>query len=347
MFDWATQISRNQLDFSFKFHNRLPGMNKPASFRHFALYGETDQPIAPEFVHIEPISQRSSLHEWTIAPHAHRGIDQLLLLTAGSGILATEGEEAQLEAGTLILLPSGCVHAFRFATDAEGWVLSLASDLLHDPRISGASPGLLSSSGGPGWLRLADFGDKGPDTLMRLEWLLADLAGVLSDDRSGVLPGPVAAQIALVLAIAGQAMQGSGAGAETVPAPRQAQLALRFRQLVELHFRDGWSVADYANRLGATAQTLTRHCRAEIGKAPGEVVLDRILLEAMRKLTYSAAPVSSIAEDLGFADTAYFARFFKARSGSTASRFRRERSWIAKAADLPWLDGGEDRGEGG
>ena len=86
----------------------------------------------------------------------------------------------------------------------------------------------------------------------------------------------------------------------------------------------------YARQLGATAVTLTRATRAVLGRAPGEVVLDRVLLEAMRSLTYSTAPVSQIASDLGCADNAYFARFFRTRSGMTASAFRHERGWFAR-----------------
>jgi AraC family transcriptional activator of pobA len=53
-----------------------------------------------------------------------------------------------------------------------------------------------------------------------------------------------------------------------------------------------------------------------------------VVLEAMRSLTYSTATVSQIADDLGFADAAYFARLFKARTGTTASEFRSEKAWL-------------------
>ena len=300
-------------------------MTRVSTFRHFALYGETERPIAPEFMHIEPISQRSRLHEWTIAPHAHRGIHQLLLVEAGGGILATDGEEAHLEAGSLIFLPGGCVHAFRFAPDAEGWVLSLATELLNDPRISALCEDLRSGTDGARWLRLQ--GETGaPYT--RLSWLMADLAAVLTGDRSGILPNAVVAQIALILAVAAGELAQAGHAAIN---ERNGNVARRYGNLVERHLRDGWAVADYAARLGTTSPTLTRSCRRVLGRAPGEMILDRLLLEAMRRLTYSTASVSQIAGDLGFADTAYFARFFKARCGMTASTFRRQRAWFSGA----------------
>ncbi|MDR3400999.1 MAG: helix-turn-helix domain-containing protein, partial [Chthoniobacter sp.] len=66
--------------------------------------------------------------------------------------------------------------------------------------------------------------------------------------------------------------------------------------------------------------------------APGEVVRDRLLLEAMRSLTYTSAGIGQIAEHLGFADPAYFSRFFKQRVGMTASAFRRDKAWFQTSA---------------
>ena len=301
-------------------------MERPREVSRFSLYGEGNAAIAPEFLHIEPISDRSSRYEWTISPHSHPGIFQLLLLQSGSGVLATDGDEAALRPVTLVALPSGCVHAFRFAPEAEGWVLSIAADLLNDTRIVALFAAGALAGGKPRWLELAKAGRQA----RRLAWLLSDLAGVLAGDRSGPLPNPIAAQLALVLAVAGELL--AGTAGDTRPAEHRADLVRRFRQLVEQHFREGWGVGRYAAALGTTVPTLTRHCRAVARKAPGELALDRVLLEAMRALTYTRASVSQIADDLGFADPAYFARFFKARTGITASVFRKQRAWLGSAA---------------
>lgn len=293
-------------------------MDRQATVSTHALYGEGPGPIAPEFVHIEPISERSSRFEWTIAPHSHPGIFQVLLLQSGGGLLASDGAEARLEPPALVVLPSGCVHAFRFDAGAEGWVLSLAADLPGDPRLAPVFDAAALS--GPRWVACEDGG------AARLGWLLADLAASLAGDRSGPVPGRIAAEIALVLACAREALEAGSTGEG--PGRGRAGLVQRFRQLVEARFRDGWSVAEYARALGASPPTLTRAVRAALGKPPGEVVLDRVLLEAMRCLTYTGAGVAQVADELGFADPAYFARFFKARTGMTATAFRRERAWL-------------------
>lgn len=296
-----------------------------ANIERFALFGEDDRQVLPEFVHIESISQRSRLYDWTITPHAHPGIFQILLLHAGSGILATDGLETRLHPGAMILLPAGCVHAFRFASDAEGAVLSIALDLFNDPRISALCARALQSGGTP---RVA-FLPLDSAAYFRLRWVLDDISTILAQDRSGRLPDSTAARIVLLLTLAEEAcstQQGEALSRRENPRER---LADRFRNLVDAHFRENWTVADYARALGTTRPTLTRACRVTFGKAPAEIVHDRLLLEAMRGLTYSSATVSQIANDLGFTEPAYFARFFKGRTGMTASAFRTNRSWLS------------------
>ncbi|HWU02287.1 MAG TPA: helix-turn-helix domain-containing protein, partial [Novosphingobium sp.] len=161
----------------------------------------------------------------------------------------------------------------------------------------------------------------------RLGWVLADLAAAPAGDGQGAIDPVAMAELALALALVDSLLAGGGQlGGERVS--RHEELVARFRRLVEVHFRQGWAVERYAASLATTAPTLTRACRGVLGRAPGEVVLDRLLLEAMRSLTYTSASVSQIAEALGFADPAYFARFFKARAGVTASAFRADRGWL-------------------
>lgn len=305
----------------------MVAMADPAIFRRYALYGEDNGAIAPEFVHIESISARSTRYAGTIAPHTHPGIFQLLLLERGAGTLTGDGAQRELAPTSLAVLPSGSIHAFHFVPGTEGWVLSIATDLLGGLATAGPPQVHLAALGQATALHIA------PDSppARRLAWLFGEIAGELAEGQGGHLPPLLLATLALLLTqvdtlLASAAEPSPG----PVPAPdRGEQLVRRFRALVDQHYRAGWPVRRYAAALGTTTPTLTRACRRSLGRAPGEVVLDRVLLEAMRALTYSSSAVSEIAHDLGFSDPAYFARFFKQRTGATASRFRRERLWLA------------------
>lgn len=47
------------------------------------------------------------------ALHAHEGMDKVYQVLAGTGLFLLEGREAPMEAGTLLVAPSGVPHGIR------------------------------------------------------------------------------------------------------------------------------------------------------------------------------------------------------------------------------------------
>ncbi|MEZ5685866.1 MAG: AraC family transcriptional regulator [Paracoccaceae bacterium] len=101
------------------------------------------------------------------------------------------------------------------------------------------------------------------------------------------------------------------------------RLVARYTALLERDFRSGHGVADFAAELGVTPTHLTRVCRQSCGRGASELLQERRLYEARRLLSETRAPIKQIAETLGFASAAYFARAFQHKTGKTPSAFRR------------------------
>lgn len=302
-------------------------MNDRANLQRYSLYGENLVDIAPEFLHIEPISTRSRLYDWSILPHTHPGIHQLLLLERGSGLLVADGVEAELAPCCLVAIPSHRVHGFRFDAASEGWICSFATELLHDRRLNAfGGPGAFGRRG----TSIASI-EPGSRNLARLQWVFGEIAEDLGKHPRRNMRHRLLAQLSLLLVLADELLDKS---AHMQALGRKDGLALSFCELVDARYEQGWSVADLARELGTTAPTLNRACRAVLNKPPGAVVHDRLLLEAMRHLTYTSASISQISGNLGFNDPAYFARFFRTKTGMTATRFRKERVWLADT-DMP------------
>lgn len=97
-----------------------------------------------------------------------------------------------------------------------------------------------------------------------------------------------------------------------------------FSRLVEIHFREKHSVADYADLLAMAPKTLSNKFHKLKLNQPNEIIKDRIILEAKRLLTYSAMNVKEIAYDLGYEDPAYFNRLFASKTGDTPNAFRKK-----------------------
>jgi AraC family transcriptional activator of pobA len=303
------------------------------SFGRFALFGDASVAVAPEFLHIEAISTRSSRHEWTIAAHTHPGIFQLLLLQSGSGVLVADQTTVALVPTALVALPSGSIHAFAFEEGAEGWVLSLATPLVGDLALVNRAPG--RGIAALGSARAASGITNSQSR--RLDWLMGEIAADFADHGAVHLSDVRLAMLTMLLAQCDEMLlQPQGKPAPSIGPPigtqaRHERLVQRFRAAVEAHFCAGWGLSRYAALLGTSTPTLTRACHSVLGRAPGEVVAARVQLEALRLLTYSALSISQIADQLGFADPAYFARFFKSRTGQTARAFREERAWLQTA----------------
>lgn len=90
----------------------------------------------------------------------------------------------------------------------------------------------------------------------------------------------------------------------------ESKLFKDFSLLVEQNFKKLHSVTDYANRLGVSPKSLTKHFQKKAFEKPSEFIKNRIILEAKRQLIYSNESVKHIAFNLGYNDPAYFTRFF-------------------------------------
>ena len=96
----------------------------------FHLYGDPPDDQAFDFIHVETIASRSSVHDWTIRAHRHRNLFQILLIERGGGEMTYEAATLPFEAPAAILVPPTTAHGFRFrANETDGWVVSFTEDV--------------------------------------------------------------------------------------------------------------------------------------------------------------------------------------------------------------------------
>jgi AraC-like DNA-binding protein len=105
-------------------------------------------------------------------------------------------------------------------------------------------------------------------------------------------------------------------------AAEPSEAYLRFRHAVEQDFVRTRRVEDYARSLGYSPRTLSRATIAATGLGAKEFIDHRVILEAKRLLAHSDRSAARIADHLGFADAANFAKYFHQRTGTTPIAFR-------------------------
>ena len=302
-----------------------------ASRRHgeiprYRLYGETDEERELGFLHVETIRARASLHDWTIRPHRHRDLHQVMAVAAGGGVMDLEGRRLTLSAPMLISTPPVVVHGFAFEPGTEGWVVTLSAEGLAAALAAFGDPGLAGAASHAAQVPLS--GEEAAETLAAFAAIEREVRFPRAGSRAAILARVSLALVAVARA-AGEGPDGGSDGtsgavgaSRTDAANADAALFDRYRRLIEARFRQQPRIGALAAELALGEGRLNAICRRVAGRSAQEVLHARVLLEAKRSLVYTSMTVAEVAYSLGFTDPAYFSRFFARRAGVSPAAYR-------------------------
>jgi AraC family transcriptional activator of pobA len=295
-------------------------MASTASLPLFHLYGDPPDDQAFDFIHIETIASRSSVHDWTIRAHRHRNLFQILLIERGGGDMTYEASITPFAAPAVIAVSPTVAHGFRFAPKAtDGWVVSFTEDVADALGArSGEGAARLKALAAEPIVPLADCAENA-----RLSRLCADLLEEASLAREGHRLATRGLLALIAVEVMRLAASRARTGAVTL-APTDATVEA-LRRLVEDHFRRERYIAFYAERLAMTPDRLNDHVKRAIGVTAGHLIRQRMLTEAKRQLVFTNQAITEISYDLGFSDPSHFARFFRKNTGMTPHGFREMR----------------------
>ncbi len=153
--------------------------------------------------------------------------------------------------------------------------------------------------------------------ILEAAWKLASLEFEMKDDLQLEMLQMMLKRI-LIVCTRIYKRQGAMAGLND----DQHEFLRQFTFLVEKHFKEKHSVAEYAELLYKSPKTLTNTLHKIGEKSPLMIIQDRIMLEAKRLLHYTKKDISEIGYELGFPDIQAFSRFFKTHAGQAASEYR-------------------------
>lgn len=277
----------------------------------YALYGEQGRSLGVDWLHIESIAARSRLHDWEIKPHRHELLFQILYIRSGQVKVEAEGRTSPLRGPCIVSVPALCAHGFAFSKKVQGLVITVLEQHVHD--LLAHEPSLLAEV-----LRLRVQ----PLPQEAAERVGAAVAALHDEFVSSEAWRGLAIDAALLqLLVAMQRALGQGARS-VEEADRAIEHVRRFRSLVEDRFRQQVKLSDCASALGLTPTQLNRVCHRVLGHSALAAVNARIVLEAQRELAYTTLSVKHIGLGLGFADPAYFTRFFQRETGQSPTAWR-------------------------
>ncbi|MFG2973082.1 AraC family transcriptional regulator [Streptomyces sp. NPDC048331] len=256
-------------------------------------------------------------------PHRHT-FYEIVHIVAGSGTHVVDLAGHPVRPRQLAVVLPGQVHCWRGQRGLDGTLALFTEDFLVDHPGDRA---LLRRIGETCWFDLSEAEHE------RTARLMADLAAECRQRAPGHESVLRALLHVLVVRMARLAGPGSGrpegpgeparlrgpAVPGTPPTVAEAFVRLAARPVA-------WSVRECAERLGVTPGHLTRTVRAATGRSPGRLLNEARAYQAQRLLAHTELPVRQVAARVGFADPAYFCRFFRRETGTSPGEFRKHHS---------------------
>ncbi|MCM2293251.1 helix-turn-helix domain-containing protein [Allorhizobium sp. BGMRC 0089] len=277
----------------------------------YRLYGENSNTEPDFWMHCETIYARSHLYRFEIDLHRHEAFLQLLYFHAGDGEAVLKGQTFAITPPTAILVPAGFEHGFRFSRDIEGVIVTLLPAALP----LAVQTVLRRHLADPVLLSLLSHADEAylSETIRRIK-TLNDRPAI---GRSALLMGLVSSLLIMLTTIADAAQSGQGPALDPDTA-RMETLA----GLIAAHVRQQHLAGFYADRLGLSLTHANRIAKARTGKTVQQLITQKLLETARQELIFSHSSVQDIGLALGFADPAYFSRFFSRECGVTPRAWR-------------------------
>lgn len=246
-------------------------------------------------------------------PHRH-AYHELIWVREGKGRHLIDGEPVEFWPRTLTLIAKGQVHQFQQADRVRALVARFEDDWLAGGLTEEIGKRSLFTGSSCTSLRPPDDEAERFDAL--LELLRVEVDRPPNRESAELRRHLLAA--ALLWAYRWREAQFEESGATSA----DVQLHRRFMETLERDFMEHHDAGHYAGEVGVTTGTLSRTLTKLTGRTAKQLILDRLMLEAVRLLRFSDLSVKEIAARLGFSDQFAFSKAFKRQRGAAPVEFR-------------------------
>lgn len=260
-----------------------------------------------------------ALQERTIGPQALFTDSRwfVFFLESGGATVLTQGENYEMAGPAVIWGPMDDDTRLKIGAGGVGSYLLLSDLILSDAigRVTEAGELALFAQQ-PIMLSFGQNDRRGEE----LDRMFEQITGEARGGQFGAEIA-IAAYVRLLLVLLWRSLDREALTRDTI-GTHKSEL-MRFRNLVEAHFRARWKAQQYAHALGLTYDRLHDLCVRALGKPPALVVRERSFHEAQILLQRTSLNADRISAILGFSSASQFNHFYKSMSGETPGRYRR------------------------
>jgi AraC family transcriptional regulator, transcriptional activator of pobA len=158
---------------------------------------------------------------------------------------------------------------------------------------------------------------------------LSDMSWLMNSIHREVLSSDVSSDALLVsyirslLVIATREKLSSESADESEISPDNVTIN-KLQRLINEYYKEKSTLREYSELLAVSPRALERLMKLRWEKSLGQVIQERLIIEAKRELYMTNKPIKVIAHELGFNDQYYFSRFFKKCTNVSPMRYREE-----------------------
>lgn len=287
----------------------------PAYIPFYDIYGEPVDSEAVYDLHIEDIADRSQGTGWHIEAHRHAKRFQILCIFGGVTDVKLDTRTATIEGVNVVTVPVGVVHGFQFEADIDGVVVTIREETLSQARDKGLLAFLQPIIEQPAIINFDDDDTAVASLKTHVRQIKQEFQSIDRAKNQSLYMLFMLILIALRRRVDARRLN-------EVPDNSQTKILARFKTLIEQHYQDHLSVAEYAAKLHVSTSTLNRTCRKGLKTGAKSLIIARVISEAKRMLLYTQKPADQVAYSLGFKDPAYFSRYFKKEVGHSPGHYR-------------------------
>jgi len=268
-----------------------------------------------EGIMLQPFSDYLKVHEHLFAPHRHV-FYHLVFFTQGNGYHTVDFQRFDVAVGQIYFMVPGQVHSWNFEGEMEGYIVNFSEDLFR-PFLSDNK--YLEQFGFFRGIAADSVIQLDPVTQAKIVGMFEQMLAEIKKADAFTLDVVRFRMLELFITVARNAAQQV---VRQIPAQNQLIL-FQFRKLVDSYYAEKRLPKDYAAMLYITPNHLNALVSDLLGKSAGEVIRDRILLEAKRLLVNADLSIAEIAYQLSFTDNSHFTKFFRKHTSVTPEEFRK------------------------
>ena len=247
-------------------------------------------------------------------PHKHNSY-LAILFTKGSGRHEIDFNSYEIKPGSLFILAPGQTHHWELSEDIDGYIFSHTAnfyDLHYSHNRMQQFPFFYSIQNTP-FLALEENNSELIEKLFRR--LFDEYLNKKAFQHQLIL------SYIDIIYIEISRLYLDDNSQKIIKANSYSEKLQLFESLIEKNYIKEKSPSQYAEWMNISSKHLNRITKSVLDKTASEVITDRIILEAKRRVLHTKNNFSEVAFSLGYDDYAYFSKLFKKSSGLTPTGF--------------------------